>query len=126
MAEVNRRPGCHAVSTRKRELENYLHPDAIREAYAQEGTGIALPASFGDFDDVPLLVAQALHAARGGRPWAELDPDKQRKKVSADKYQVKRRAAGRMTVARLAETDPQDEIRGWLTTVAAMMADGAA
>src|SRR5690606_2871055 len=33
MATVNARDGCKAVVTQKRELENYLHSEAIREAY---------------------------------------------------------------------------------------------
>ncbi|MEO0915558.1 MAG: ATP-binding protein, partial [Pseudomonadota bacterium] len=59
MAAINARPGCQAVATQKRELENYLHHDAIVEAYAQNNVAINFPGQFADFDDVPSMVAQA-------------------------------------------------------------------
>ena len=57
--EINSRENCRAVSTMKREMENYLHPEAVLEAYSAEGIQISLPARFNSFDDVPILVASA-------------------------------------------------------------------
>ncbi|MCL7463879.1 hypothetical protein [Phaeovulum sp. NW3] len=73
-------------------------------------------------DDVPTLTARAVHAVNGGKPWAELKAEQQRKKESSAKRQINNAAVSRMTVARLAETDPDDEIRSWLTAISNMMA----
>ncbi|MAN59538.1 MAG: hypothetical protein CMC08_06850 [Flavobacteriaceae bacterium] len=81
-----------------------------------------MPVPFAPFDDVPTLTAQAEHAISGGKPWAELKADQQRKKESGAKRQVNNAAVLRMTVARLAETDPDDEIREWLSSISEMMA----
>ena len=67
------------------------------------------------------MVAEAVHAANGGDPWAELDEEKRRKKESKAKRQLNGAAVRQMTVERLAQTDPNDEIRGWLTTISQMM-----
>lgn len=62
--------GSWAVMTSKRELENYLHPDAISEGM----DGIVV--TFTDTCDVPLIVAQAVHtSSRCGKPWAEIISD---------------------------------------------------
>lgn len=119
---INARDGCYAIATNKRELENYVHHEAIIEAYADQNIGINFAGVFGAFDDVPTLTAQAVHAVNGGKPWAELKPDQQRKKESSAKRQINNGAVSRMTTARLAETDPDDEIRGWFASIAAMMA----
>lgn len=123
---VNARAGCQAVATQKRELESYLHHEAICEAYAQNQITITFPGPFADFDDVPAMVAQAVHAASGGAPWATLDDEKRRKKESSAKRQLNGMAVRQMTTARLAQTDPNGEIRGWLAAIAGMMADVAA
>lgn len=116
------RDGCDAIATNKRELENYIHHKAIVEAYAEQNIEIELAGPFDPFDDVPTLTAQAVHAVNGGKPWAELKAEQQRKKESGAKRQINNAAVSRMTVARLAETDPDDEIRGWLTSISEMMA----
>lgn len=68
---VNRRPGCLAFVTKKRSLENYLHPAAIREA---SGLDIA----FGDDDDVADLIARQSHAGQyADEVWEELPRRKQ-------------------------------------------------
>jgi putative ATP-dependent endonuclease of OLD family len=68
------------------------------------------------------LVAEAVHGVNGGEPWANLSDEKRRKKESKAKRTLNDAAAARMTVARLAQTDPNDEIRGWLTSIAQMIA----
>ncbi|WP_299629504.1 ATP-binding protein [uncultured Tateyamaria sp.] len=119
---INARAVCQAVATQKRELESYLHHEAICEAYAQNQIAITFPGLFADFDDVPSMVAQAVHVASGGAPWATLDDEKRRKKESSAKRQLNGVAVRQMTTARLAQTDPNNEIRGWLATIAEMMA----
>ena len=56
---INTQPGCAGVLTRKRALENYLHPLAIREA-----CGIDL--IFDNGTDVASLLARQI-LARSGR-----------------------------------------------------------
>ena len=122
IAAINARIGCQAVATQKRELESYLHHDAICEAYAQNQITITFPGPFADFDDVPSMVAQAVHGANGGDPWGSLDDEKRRKKESKAKRLLNSGAVSQMTVARLAQTDPDNEIRGWLATITQMIA----
>ena len=121
MDAVNARAGCQAVATQKRELESYLHHEAISEAYAINQINIAFAAPFSDFDDVPKIVAQAVHEANSADPWADLDEEKRRKKESAVKRCLNNAAISRMNLDRLAATDPQDEIRGWLARISQMM-----
>lgn len=81
VAEINSRPGnCHAILTGKKEMENYLHPDAIKAVRPD------VNVTFGDFADVPSLVAEAVHqASKAETPWAKLPEKKKRKKVSKAK-----------------------------------------
>ena len=66
---VNARDRCEALSTTKREMENYLHPEAIREAYQEFLLQITLPDRFEAFDDVPALTARAVHQINGDGKW---------------------------------------------------------
>lgn len=120
---VNARASCRAVVTQKREMENYVHHDAICEAYAQNGINIILAGPFADFDDVPLIVAEAVHAAGGGDPWGGLPDERRLQKVRKAKHHLNSAAVGKMTPARLAETDPNNEIRGWLADIRRMMSE---
>ncbi len=52
---VNSRPGCCAVVTSKRSMENYVHPAAIREANGVD-------VKFGSNDDVADLIARSCYA----------------------------------------------------------------
>ncbi|APX26090.1 MULTISPECIES: ATP-binding protein [Salipiger] len=126
MAAVNSRPGCLAVVTNKRELENYLHHEAINEFYAANGAAVAFGAPFNDFDDVPQLVAEAVHLASGGAAWAGLEEDKRRKKMRNAKSSLNNGVVARMTADRLNQTDPGNEIRTWFGEVARMIAEFAA
>ena len=116
-AAVNARVGCTAHITAKREMENYIHPDAIAEAYQANGIEVTLPATFEDFDDVPQIVAQALHAASSPSPWNELSEEKQKRKVSKAKKVINGEAARRMSVVRLKECGGFDEVLTWLHTI---------
>ncbi len=120
-AAVNARDGCAAYITNKREMENYIHPEAIAEAYQANGMVVELPASFQDFDDVPMIVARALHAANSPNPWEELSPDKQKGKASRAKKVINGEAARRMSVARLRECGGYDEITAWLQRIGEMI-----
>lgn len=110
--EVNARgDGSQAFLTNKREMENYLHPDAISEVYGFEIT-------FGDYDDVPLIVAREVHQ-RSGSPntWDSLDPEVQKKKVSRAKRRLNNEVASKMTIERIMQQDPKNEIKMWLQEI---------
>lgn len=104
--ELNRRANCKAVITGKKEMENYLHPDSILAA-------IGVRVSFSDFDDVPVLVAQAKHPN-----WATLSSKDQKKTESHIKKMLNSSVAERMTPALLTSQDPNNEIRLWLSEIA--------
>lgn len=101
-----------AFVTSKREIENYLHPDAIREAL---GVSIAVT----DQSDVPQDTARALHEQDpASRPWDALDDGVKGKKEGNAKRRLNREAARLMTPERLRERDADDEVIGWLRAVA--------
>ena len=109
---VNRRPRCRAVLTKKRNLESYLAPSAIREAGAVDIT-------FSDHDDVAELVARQMHGRLAGQPlWENLPARTRKRRRDRVKKWLNTRAVERMTPRRLAERDPEAEIRSWLATVA--------
>ena len=62
IAEINRRPNCQAFLSRKRTIENYVHPDAI----ARQSDGkISLPANADlDYADVAELFRKAFDTAK--------------------------------------------------------------
>lgn len=108
----SRGDGSYAYITKKLELENYLHPDAIKEVF-----GITI--SFGDNDDVPTIVAQAVHnLSESKNDWASLTQDNKKKKCSAAKKRLNAEVAAKMTVERLKECDPEGELENWLREIA--------
>jgi AAA15 family ATPase/GTPase len=117
---VNGRPSCRAVATNKREMENYLHHEAICEAYASNGTHINLAGAFADFDDVPSLVAEAVHTVSGG-DWGALPLETKQKKIRNAKSQLNGPALDRMTVPRLDSCDLNGDVRSWLQDISTML-----
>jgi putative ATP-dependent endonuclease of the OLD family len=113
--EVNARKNCRAQITEKREMENYLHPEAIHEAYhARHGVYLRLPTVFGDFDDVPKEVAKLAHDASR----------KLSAKDGAAKKVLNDLAASHMTLERLVEVDPAGDVLGWFRDMQELI-DGA-
>lgn len=116
--QLQARRNCTVWTTGKRELENYIHPDAIRPGVpGYAGTGA-------DFEDVAALVARALHeASEGGAAWAEVEADAEKlgKKVSRAKQRLNSEFVGRMTPDLLRQADAADEVRGWLQAVGAAL-----
>ena len=111
--EWRKRAGCAAWATSKRELENYLHPSVIAtEAPGYTGTGT------NDFDDVPLLFAEAVHSADpSASTWATITHDAREKKTSRAKKRLNTTCVDAMTPALLNQSDPNDEIRSWLRAI---------
>lgn len=110
--------GSWAVITAKRELENYLHADAIAEGMP----GIAV--TFTDTCDVPLIVAKSVHEASiGAKPWTEVLADAKDlgDKVNRAKKRLNRDAAAKMTSAKLAQSDGNGEVLGWLKKIHSML-----
>lgn len=104
------RAGSTAWITSKRELENYLHPEAIREIYESYVGDPDDP-----FEDVPATCAMSIHAASiDACPWDELDRERRSSKISKAKARLNSECAERMTAQRLTESDPEGEIRSWL------------
>ena len=113
-----RADGSWAVITEKRELENYLHADAIVEGL----NGIVVTVS--DTCDVPLIVAKSVHESSGtAKPWADVlaDAKELSDKVSRAKKRLNRDAAAKMTPARLAQSDSSGEVLGWLKKIHSML-----
>lgn len=101
---------CRSFVTNRREMENYIHFEAINEEFA-----IQLTENFCSFDDVPVMVAKAVHdASESTVDWDDLDEKKQGKKESKAKKRLNRGAVSNMTVARLHSSDPDGEVLTWL------------
>lgn len=98
IAQVNQRnDGSWGVLTSKLEIENYLHPEAIRE-----GLGVAV--SFGDSDDVPELVA------------AEMSLN-----TKTAKRKLAQHAFPKMTATFIRNRDTGNEVEGWLRRIGKMI-----
>lgn len=118
---INARDGCQAFITDKREMENYIHPDAIRGVYQDSNLDIEIPNSFEDFDNVPEIVARAVHVASGSDvDWNELEEKKRAQKRSRAKYNLNTAAVRKMTHEQLAAVDINNEISNWLNVVTEM------
>lgn len=104
--------GCTAWATSKRELENYLHPScitAIAPTYA--GTG-------DPFEDVPMLLAEAVHTSDPNAPaWAGIELKRKKEKAAAAKKRLNTVCVEYMTPDLLTQSDPTDDIRGWLRAI---------
>lgn len=110
-----RSDGSFGHLTGKRELENYLHPDAIEQVF-----GFRL--SFGDMDDVPALVAERVHAAsESPHSWDELGQEKQKKKIAAAKRRLNDSVAQRMTPELLTAQDASGNLRTWLRRLSSLL-----
>lgn len=111
VAEVNRRTdGSWAVQTAKYEVENYLHADAIQEAF---GVNIVVPDQRDENGKaVPAIFSAALHALNQAR--SPINDSTVKKKLSLQAFP-------RMTAARLRQRDPAGEVEGWLRRISAML-----
>lgn len=117
--KVNQRnDGSRAFLTTKREVENYLHPDAIRDV-------LGVNVQISDDSDVPEMVARAIHEqGEGAVPWDQLNEEKRRKKETRAKQRLNNDVAAAMTVARLRDRNALDEIREWFRAIKAVIENG--
>lgn len=123
MRAVNERENCRAIATEKREMENYLHPEAVLAAYLENGVEINLPNEFEDFDDVPEIVAKALYlsTAEEGAVWDDLDESNRKRKIRRAKSSLNSLATQKMTAELLTAVDPDGDVRGWFEAIAEML-----
>lgn len=118
VAQINaeNNPRRRAFNTAKLELENYLHHDAIIEAYADLNIpGLAL-AAVNDNDDVPMVVAELVYR-QGGNDWDILNPEKKTELASNRKKILNTQAVDKMTVERIRNRGGYEEMVNWLTTI---------
>lgn len=113
---VNQRPQCRAVLTRKRCLENYLHPTAIF------GAG-GIHVDFDDFDGVAELTARELYRQRPGEIAWQLQTHRlQCRMANRAKRWLNTKAVEHMTVALLDEQDRDGEIISWMLAINQLLA----
>ena len=97
---VNRRgDGSSARMTRKREMENYIHSDIVREVF-----GVQI-----EIDDTMDVSTKISNTIRASNPEG-YRPDIVKKKLN-------KRCAPKMTMQLLHERDPEDEVLGWLRDI---------
>ena len=113
-AQLQARENCTAWTTGGKELENYIHPNVIRDIYPHyKGSG-------DKFENVPLLFAQAVHeASESDATWEEVlgEQKKFEKKISSSKRRLNDEFVSKMTPDLLSEVDQEGEVRLWLRTV---------
>lgn len=95
--------GSWATLTNKREIENYIHPDAIEEVFD-------VPITFTDTCDVPNILSTAINLD-STNPFYRLNASRAKKLIN--EFAVKK-----MTVERIAEIDTANEIDNWLRQIA--------
>ena len=105
--------------TSKREMENYIHPDVIENAYKKLNIEIEIGQhEIQDNTDVPALIAEKVHqAGEGQNKWSELDEDSQKKKESQVKKLLNTSAVEKMTEEQLREVGGWNEIEKWMDAI---------
>lgn len=110
MDAVNARAnGCWAAQTLKHEVESYLHPDAIHEAF---GVMIDVTDHPVGGKATPKVFAEAYSLAQGFDGVMKDNPAKAR---------LAERAFPLMTAARIHERDPEGEVLGWMLRIRDML-----
>ena len=114
-------PGSTRFQTVKKEMENYIHPNAIMSAYKDYNIEIEIKEDeIGNNTDVPNLVAQKVYKAKNkdnSKEWDELDSGVQKKKQDKAKRILNKSAVERMTQKQLKEIDGWEEIKKWMCAI---------
>lgn len=109
--EINKRSdGSWALLTKKYEIENYLHPNAIKDAFKIEMTITDEPVD--GKKGVPEVFGELFSVAN--RLDGIMKPDK-------SKIKLANRAFPKMTSSRIRERDPEGEVEGWFRKIAATL-----
>jgi hypothetical protein len=102
----NSRPGCKAFCTSKRELENYIHPNAIQAIIP------SFSEQLNDFSDVPTLLAKHTHTSNpNSKPWEALSADEHKGKRSQAKRRLNQECVDKMTDQLFSMSDPDGELK---------------
>lgn len=109
--KINAQPNKCCLITEKRETENYIHHEAINDAWKARNVALSLSENFNDGDDVPTLIAKMVHNENSTDCWDDLSDHKKKEKESAAKRLLNREAAKYMTIDRLKDIDPSNFIR---------------
>ncbi|WP_255477514.1 ATP-binding protein [Synechococcus sp. A15-44] len=109
-------PSKVAFNTVKNELENYLHKDAIEEAYASQGTSSVSIGDISNEMDVPVEVAKKFNELNANN-WDDLPEEKKKEKASDKKKLLNTIAVEKMTVERLKKNGGYADIHSWLSAV---------
>jgi len=110
--EVNARNGCLAISTNKREAENYIHHEAINLALADAGIGLILGAPVSDFDDVPAMMVNQVNA---------VVPQHNKWNQNRAKEFLCNTALSKMNKDMLDEIDPNADVISWFNHIDQML-----
>lgn len=102
--------GSFGVLTSKHEIENYLHPDAVKDAY-----GVAILIT-----DVPGADKKTVPKLFGESYSAKMNHDGIMKESKAKAY-LSDKAFSYMTPQRIADRDPSGEVEGWFRTIEGML-----
>jgi hypothetical protein len=110
--EVNKRTdGSKAFLTNKREMENYIHTDAINQI-------LGVRIQHDDWADIPTTIARLTHEkGEESKPWEEVNDKKRKDKESKVKKRLNNDVIKKMTLEQLREIDTDREIEGWLVTI---------
>ncbi len=112
--QIEGRVNCMQWTTKRKELENYIHPNVIRNKIPNyNGNGEP-------FEDVPMLFAQAVHElSESEQSWSEVMADAQKlgKKLSAAKRRLNNEIVADMTPSLLHQIDSENEINTWLQEI---------
>ncbi len=110
MDEVNGRNNCNAVCTSRREIENYIHHEAINEALNDLGLPAAYAAPVDRFEDVPgTLITFANPHAPTSSKWS----DRKAKEFLGSN------ALSKMTKHRFDQIGATQEIKQWFDAIKA-------
>jgi len=115
---VNQRViNCHSFITERREMENYVHFEAINSEF-----DLNLTNHYSNFDDIPDLVAQSVHeSSESDISWEDVTPEKRGKKESKAKKRLNRGAIDYMTPELLTDVDNNNEVRTWLRQISSYL-----
>lgn len=111
----NAMEGVTAVHTSRKELENYIHVDAVTAARPN-----LRPNPVGPWESMPIECARVSFLADGTQcEWDALEKDSRKKKASNAKSWLNSEAVAQMTPELLTEIDTNDDLRTWLRQITA-------
>lgn len=112
--KVNSRgDGSIAFITQKRELENYIHCDAIFDTF-----NLSLTILDQHNDNIPQLLAKEIHLqSESTKTWEEVDEERKKKKEGNAKRKLNNESVCSMNLDRLKQVDKDDEIEIWFEAI---------